>query len=323
MQQWGWQLNLATWVQQLYGLTDVSLHSLHSPSGKYICVVQSHNQKWVLRVFPPGNDELSSVVDLLLLFEQTGYAAERIMRTIDNLLTGSIDKWTILVTTFVEGVPLNHSADTLRQLGVSLGRLHSLSPQAHLPTAQMRPRNEIAYATKQLESVFHQIPASLVHRYDELLGILHSVDFCEDLPHVIIHNDCHPGNAVYTPQNEVVLIDWEGAGLGSAVLDVGFLLVSSDGQAPWDQLSIHDFKPDAELVQSIVDGYCQHRVLSSIELERLPDAIRFRSIVYGACSFAEKITKGSVVQDAEWWSTRLTIADELATIARKHFQKHL
>lgn len=88
-----------------------------------------------MRVLRPGKDGLSSVVSLLSLFEQTGYAAERIVRTIDNQLTGFADGWTILMTTFVDGVPLNHSADALRQLGMTLGRLHALPTHPNVRAA--------------------------------------------------------------------------------------------------------------------------------------------------------------------------------------------
>lgn len=56
-----------------------------------------------------------------------------------------------------------------------------------------------------------------------LIAAVESVDSCEVLPTVIIHNDYHPANIIQTTGGQLVPVDWEGAGLGPAVIDVGFL----------------------------------------------------------------------------------------------------
>jgi Ser/Thr protein kinase RdoA (MazF antagonist) len=85
---------------------------------------------------------------------------------------------------------------------------------------------------------------------------------------------------VVTPANTYVFIDWEAAGRGAAVTDLG-LLLSSSVDPSVDRLNIH-------LIHSIVDGYCTHRAVSQMERELLPDALRFRILVTLACAFEQR-----------------------------------
>jgi len=182
----------------------------------------------------------------------------------------------------------------------------------------MRPVNEISWALSQITGVKAQVPEHLYARYDTLVAALHNIRLGEELPRVVIHNDCHSGNAVRTSTEQVVLIDWEGAGLGPAVLDVGFLLSSCETESPW-RLSL---PPDPARVAAIVDGYCQYHMLTSTELEYLPDAIRFRAIVYGACSFAASIARDGREDEDWWWWRRYSAAEEIAERASKRFESN-
>jgi Ser/Thr protein kinase RdoA (MazF antagonist) len=183
----------------------------------------------------------------------------------------------------------------------------------------MRPTNEIAWATGRLLAVEPLVPMTLRPEYDRILAALRGVHDCEDLPKVIIHNDCHPGNAVQTADGTVVLIDWEGAGWAPAVIDIGFLLVSCDTESPWTP----HFDPDSARVRAVIDGYCRYHLPAPAELDRLVDTMRFRTIVYGVVCFAEAIAEHGQRDDDTWWRPRYEAADELATRARALFEQHL
>jgi len=309
-------------VIRYYGTQARSLHPLNSESGKQMyCVERSREQRWVLRAYPPeSEDNIQALVTVLSFLEQHEYPAERLVRAEDGSFIVTHDGWRLLVTTFVEGSTVDYAPPTLRLLGATLGRLHALQPlattPAALPLAEMRPVNEISWALSQITGVKSQVPKHLYARYDTLIAALHSIRPCEELPRVVIHNDCHSGNAVRTTAEQVVLIDWEGAGLGPAVLDVGFLLSSCDTESPWRP----SLAPDPARVAAMVDGYCQYHTLTPAELEYLPDAIRFRAIVYGACSFAASIARDGNEDEDLWWWRRYSAAEEIAERARKRFE---
>ncbi len=264
-----------------------------------------------------------ALATLLLFLERHEYPAERVVRDLHNESLVMHDGWQLLMTTFIDGSEADNAPATLQQLGAQLGRLHALETvtSTELPVAEMLPAPELAYALSQLTGVTHQVPQDLVSRYQMLVEAIHSIDHCEGLPTVIIHNDCHLVNAVRTPTGKMMLIDWEGAGLGTAVIDVGFLLVSSQPSS----LATGESHLDSERINAVIDGYCQYHVLTPVELDRLPASIRFRSLVYGACSFARAIAEQRPEYPSEmrWWWTRYTAAEGIANLARKRFELYL
>ena len=166
-----------------------------------------------------------------------------------------------------------------------------------LSKAEMLPTTELAYAWLELIKVAGSVPKTLQQQYDILANAIHTLNRCENAPLVVIHNDCHPGNAIRVSSNEILLIDWQGAGLGPAVIDVGFLLASCE--IPFQGIASIDLTQ--ERIPAIIEGYCQYHTLASTELDLLPDAIRFRALVYGAVSFANALSKHEAERyDSEW-----------------------
>jgi aminoglycoside phosphotransferase (APT) family kinase protein len=75
--------------------------------------------------------------------------------------------------------------------------------------------------------------------------------FPDGQPIGIVHGDFQPGNILYVSGRAEALIDWEVASIGSQGLDVGWLLMMSDGQA-WDP----SWRPVAPVSpQDLVDAY--------------------------------------------------------------------
>ncbi len=321
------ELALAESVETGYGIANFSLHALNSDTGKHIFRVEkASGQKLILRVYPLNQHEkLQNLITVLTFLEDRRYPAERIILAVNGDSITRHNGWQLLMTTYIEGTSADYTLPALRSLAAVLGRLHALcaSPQGNgkemLPEAEMLPSREIAYALTQLTSAKPLLPRNLYHRYDVLIAALQNVDLCDDLPTALIHNDCHPANAVHISTGQVILLDWEGAGSGPAVIDAGFLLASCDTESPWTP----PLPPDPARVIALVDSYCQHHVLTYAELERLPDAIRFRAIVFGACSFASAIKEHGSDDGSDWWWKRYNAADDIAERARKRFERYL
>ncbi len=316
------EIFLFTCLKQFYNAHLVTWQRLHSDYGNRIYRLDiTSNQRWVLRLFATNDESALHLANVLLFLEQQAYPAEQLVYAVNGDALVRYEDTLLVMTHFVEGVPVDYFPSTLHLLGKTLGTLHSLSVvDVELPKAEMLPAPELAYALSELSKVAEEVPEPLQKHYDMLVDAIHRVNHCENVPVTIIHNDCHPANAIRTSLEQVKLIDWHGVGLGPAVIDVGFLLVSCE--IPF--LSTSSFVTDARRIPAIIDGYCQHHVLTSMELDLLPDAIRFRSLVYGAVSFANAIGKRSAEKyDNEWWWLRYLAADDIADRARKCFERYL
>ena len=281
---------LATALKQFYSVSLTKWQLLPSDNGHRIYRLNLvDGQRWVIRVFSADDQGVASLANILSFLEQRGYLAEQIIRAVNNDAIVRYEDMLLLVTRFVEGVPVDCSTTALNLLGQTLGKLHALQVEdrSMLSKADMLPVAELAYAWSELSKVADNVPKALQEHYGILANAIHTLNRCENTPLVVIHNDCHPGNAIRTSSQEVVLIDWQGAGLGPAVIDVGFLLASCE--IPFQ--GIAPFEINQERIPAIIDGYCQYHILTPTELDLLPDAIRFRALVYGAVSFANAISK--------------------------------
>ena len=103
------------------------------------------------------------------------------------------------------------------------------------------------------------------------------------------------GNVVVTPTNDYVFIDWEAAGQGAAVTDLGQLLSAS--------VEPSDTTLHVAGIQAIIDGYCAHRRVSSIERDLLPDALRFRILVTLAGAFEQRSSPDYQPTQRFWGAT--------------------
>jgi Ser/Thr protein kinase RdoA (MazF antagonist) len=293
---------------------------------------------WVVRVYPPlWQENVAAMVEVFQFLEQQCYPAERVILARDGSPVVQYGEDLVLVTTFLgpslqawqpeTGQPLADDRTAPRvdaptaffAIGAALARLHRLpvDQEPSLRRARMLPRRELSWVAGLLAEIADRVPAHLQAQYADLVAAIQQTNFCEDAPSTLIHNDPNLGNVVQRPAGELVLIDWEMAGLGPAVVDVGILLRNSYAMAAE--------RVDEATVHAVVDGYCQHRPLTPLELERLPAAIRFMTLVLLAACFPDRMN-GTLHDDDllygatyATWQRQYAATDQIAALARRRF----
>jgi Ser/Thr protein kinase RdoA (MazF antagonist) len=75
-------------------------------------------------------------------------------------------------------------------------------------------------------------------------------------------------------------------------------------------------------VEAIVDGYASFRIPTQEELDWLPDAIRFRGLLYGAAHLTETVAQGCGSVTETWWWDRYEAAEALAERVRRRFNRY-
>ncbi len=273
-------------------------------NGALYRVDRSDGSPWVVRHFPAlrpfadveGDAEVLRLVRPLLV--------EQLVETRDGRAATEVDGRGVIVTKFEMGTRATAAPAVLRQLGATLGALRE--PQSITRRAGALPREDLALAGQFLADIADDVPADQRDLYERLDRDVRATSACEDLPHTLVHSDCHLANVIQTDRG-AVLIDWEGAGQGPAVAALGWLLYSATVQSP--EGPTEPFDP--RRVDAVLTGYRQHRTLSEAELLRLADAIRFRPLVIATREFHRSVvnkTPGSVFG---WWS-RYTEAERVA-----------
>ena len=179
----------------------------------------------------------------------------------------------------------------------------------------MRPDSELAWATSMLDQIADQVPPRLQDLYSMLKIRVRHLSRLETCPQTLIHSDCHLGNWVVTPTGEIRLIDWENAGIGAAVTDLGQLL-------SWCLL---ENEPEMAYIRAAVQGYARFRILNTVELTVLVDAIQLRTLILLATSFKQRCqshyenTLLFYGRTYDQWMSHYQMAHEIASHARNAF----
>jgi Ser/Thr protein kinase RdoA (MazF antagonist) len=232
---------------------------------------------WVARVFADrAAADLDADAALLRALEAGGFPAERCAH--DEPVSAWAGK-SVLVTRLVEGQRSDGRGRTFGFLGALLGRLHA-HEAVHVPpggawhhlSQHGGPREEIAAAIELFESAEHLVPPEQHLLYDEIRDALEELDDCNDLPLAFVHPDFVPPNAITTPDDRRVIVDWTGAGRGPRLWSLAFLLWAGGARSP-------------RLIDIAVPRYARSVRLTANELERLVDVIPGRPLTMDVWSF--------------------------------------
>ncbi len=263
---------------------------------------------WVARVFSGARPVAEAEADAQILraLERGGFPAERCAAA-DPV--SMFDGRPVLVTGFVEPAAPLRPGRSAALLGALLGRLSAHSAEGlraggawhHLsPTGG--PAHEIAAARQLLEEHASQIGLRDLGDYHRLCDLVERSDDCSDLPHAFVHPDFVLRNAIPTADEQLVIVDWAGAGRGPRVWAIGVLL--------WAAGSMHP-----RLIDVVSSRYRRHVRLEEGELARLAGAIRGRptmlecwSVCTGRRSVADALVRVQEVGDR---------AERLAAQARR------
>lgn len=143
-----------------------------------------------------------------------------------------------------------------------------------LPESRLRPTQLASQAIDNLVQALPRVPPTLRQFCKDSIQALQRVQQAQQariLPEMILHGDCWPRNAVRTAEGGMALIDWDCAGIGPAILDVGYLLLACHLGKP----QLPAMRADEQCIAAVVHGYCQQRKPSSAELSVLEEAVLY------------------------------------------------
>ena len=253
---------------------------------------------------------------------ERGYPAPRVVATRTGDPVGVAGIWLTWATTYVPGPPL--APDGLDLLGEALARLHTLGATgAAVGLASWHPGAAIRDALRRLDAVEALLPPNWRPMHAEFRQTLLMVREAA-LPMAVVHGDAWPGNAIRSGAGEVTLIDWENAGLGLAVTDLGNCLLEShlDPGLPATQPSAWLIQPSPARIAALLTGYCRLRRLNAAERQFLLPGIRFATAFAGALHFEQALIDGvrGAGMDARLarLRNRLAVSQPVAELASTH-----
>lgn len=264
-------------LHHYYGLVPLHVESLQTHPLKWrdLMQVTTATHTYLLRLLslPDGYDAMQHTAQVLHWLQEHNYPAPRVRRTVASDFVLRYEDWTALLVSFISGNQIGPSKTSLYQLGAALGQLHRLDERVMDAIPLVRSRCHPAELAVTYEH-FDRSASFIAPPLKEMLCELReAVQTLLDLPRELrmVHGDCWFANAVQTPDTSVVLIDWDCAGLGLPLLDLGYLLLTSH----FDLVQPLEVRANQTLVAAILDGYSTSYVVPPINFVQLQSAIRF------------------------------------------------
>jgi Ser/Thr protein kinase RdoA (MazF antagonist) len=279
---------------------------------------------WVVRIFPEERPSKLAVEDaeILRYLESEKFPAETCAT---SNATPSPRGRSLLLTKFVSGVKPEKNVETLTKFGDLIGQIFNLHEQNdsmkrpagslhHYSLSGGYPKTEIDTAISWLEETEEKFSVVNATLHKSLKEQLVNVDDLHDLPSAFLHPDPVMKNLIQTPENNLVLIDWTGAGTGPRLSSIAVLIWSS-------ALTGSGWSP--EFVDAVVEGLNRRIVIQESELEYLHDAIMIRQLVFAAWRYRHAYVSGVPPDGKEWWWPSEFLTHAISSRAKVTFRHDL
>lgn len=268
-------------VKLFYGFFPETIEPLDKKEIPRAFKITYQGKVFVLRYFSAERNPESILSDIKVLafLERSNFPASRIIKTTDSKDFFQLDNRLGFMTTYIAGHHPQQTRETMHQIGNLMAKLHSIQVnQTEVPVSQWNVtvqkemvRENIQKFSKSNIEHWNEIVPQLIKAYDLL------PDF-NQLPEVLIHTDLGVHNSIMDSKGELSFIDWDDAGIGSSVFDIGNVL--GNNLITFPDLESLDHHFEKELAKSLMKGYQAVRQLSAKEKNLLVEGIEFCVLGY-------------------------------------------
>ena len=252
-------------IEEFWSLNSVKvLRILQKYGGRKVFSIKSEEGKFVVKVANPSDtDEKIKKATFVFDFlnRQNFNHIPFILKTKAGESFKKIGNSYIYIMEFIEGSRPKSTEENWYKIGVILADLHSFKDYPYSSVFTFD-----SYKPKLLEY------SKILHFGKEYLRILNTLPNFSDCPKAIIHADIGITNFILRKDDTFVLIDWDDAGTGSTVLDLGNPLIS--------QFIGYDLRFNLSKAKSFYKGYLSKRQLTDQERDLIFDAGLFRALGY-------------------------------------------
>ncbi|MCI5207886.1 MAG: hypothetical protein D3910_03655 [Candidatus Electrothrix sp. ATG2] len=270
-------------IEAHYDLTVTSVDPL--PGSTRAWRVQADQGVFILRLFDSKTASVhTEEVNVLRFLESSTFPAPRVLPPRNGASLIFLGGRCGYVTSFIPGDTPLSTQESAHDLGRVVGRLHALDAGAQ----DLQPTQSSISAEREL---FRQLDADPSVQawagYDVIRPPLkmawESISDLNSTPKTLVHTDITYKNTVRTPDGDMILIDWDDAGLGYAVLDIGYFLVNHTVSMEGQPLPL-------DSAAAFLRAYLSQHHLTPSEWDALPDALIFGSIIYVLAPWDGKVS---------------------------------
>lgn len=265
-------------IKRHWALSNPTLvKTLKRSAARVVYEVKSLEGRFVFKIADPSKDTdaVAKDMNILRFLGDVGYPAPRILPTSNGEDFIKINENIIYALSLIDGTEPQQTVQNYKLLGIATATLHNL--RGYAITTNFTTDNEIPKMLARAK-LYNMDPL-----YEELVRNLPNFS---QLPSCVIHTDIGAHNSIQQPDGSIVLIDWDDAGIGTRVLDIGFPLIC-------DFVSSKDLTFDTDRARGFYDSYSSVIKLTDLEKQYLFDAALFYALSY-------TIFDESGIVDGQW-----------------------
>ncbi len=262
-------------ISNLYGLTVEQISDMPGGSMKSSVKVEIGGKSYVLSFFD-GHEisEVHCLSDLLVSLTGKELIKAPPIPGKNGSTVFDFNGTPVMLKPFIEGeVKRNLTLDDYKLVGEKLGKLNLITDAKGLEgrtsgmpidEAEMI-RNPDLESGKFFRNLSEEETKSVFSQMNSLLErTLPIEERLTALPQALIHGDLFWDNLVKEDSGSIEFIDFDFAGLGVPVVDIGMALLG---------MCRGEIGLDVEKTEAFMTGYCQTRTLSKDEIENLDGAV--------------------------------------------------
>ena len=247
-------------------------------------LLQTEQGPYVLKISEPGRSEMTvrSDTGILSYLEKHGYPAPRLLQTLDGRDYLPYGDCFLHLYAYLAGQHPLPSKSFMEKAGRMLAQLHNLPSEAYGRESSYTPRGIVEEVRGYFQRAQQTDQCTMA---EDLLDRLDRLPSFDHLPRGLIHTDPYLVNWLEDPAGALTLIDWDDAGVGIPLLDVGYMVanlttyprheaqrwgVEQTGQITWRE----------DWGRAFLAAYQEIHPLTGMERALLPAAIQLSVLAY-------------------------------------------
>ncbi|HKR81380.1 MAG TPA: phosphotransferase [Candidatus Saccharimonadales bacterium] len=251
------------YISQNWPLTNPTIELLKKSGERTVYKVIADEGTFIFKIADPSKSEATVLKDtqILRFFEEVNYPAPQLLLSRSGTNYVLHEGKCVYAISYLEGNEPENNKENYAKLGEVMARLHSLQGYT-IPTdftAEVEIPTMLARAKK----------FNMDAHYIELVKAL--PDFSR-FPTCLIHTDIGSHNSIQLTTGEIVLVDWDDAGIGTRILDLGFPLICD--------FVTKDLRFEKDRAEAFYKAYCSIITLTDEEKAHLFDAGLFYALSY-------------------------------------------
>ena len=203
-------------VQENWPVTVETIEVLKQSGERVVYKVTTDKGSFTFKIADPSKSrkDVANDTSIFQFLEDQNFPAPRILKTSDQKNFIKVEDKYIYALTYLEGETPDPTIENYRKLGDLTARLHKL--KGYKIRTKFTPASQKPYFAEK-EEKFGERYSALVKSLPTFTGY----------PECLIHTDIGLHNSVQLKNGDIVLVDWDDAGVGTRILDIGFPLLSS------------------------------------------------------------------------------------------------